>query len=160
MDGLRALASKAGTAEREIPYKEWALWLENLLEYLGFFECILQADEEDAGQTIERVLLALGRSEGAYRSVPGRLPDLSQGMAELDLNYSSSRRGEPRIATCHPDTATIRSARGAGSGVSLAGTGQKDPFLPSSAPILLLMRVCRSELGLEPRLGQEQSGLF
>ena len=47
MDGLRALASKLAPPSGEIPYKEWALWLENLLEYLGFFECILQADEEE-----------------------------------------------------------------------------------------------------------------
>ena len=49
LEGLHSLASLLTPPAGEISYREWALWLENLLEDLGFFKCILQAGEDEIG---------------------------------------------------------------------------------------------------------------
>ena len=159
MDGLRALASKLAPPSGEILYKEWALWLENLLEYLGFFECILQADEEDASHTIERVLLALGRSEAltgpCLVDYPTFLKEWMNLISTTPLQEEESQESLPAIRVLQLFEARgVRVQALAVLGLaegSFPAVERADPFINETV---------RSELGLEPRLGQEQSGLF
>jgi ATP-dependent helicase/nuclease subunit B len=159
LDGLRSLESRLRPPSREITYKEWALWAGNLLEDLKFFDRTLQAGEEQISHSFERVLLALGRSEALTGPYPVDYPTfLKEWMSLISTTSLQEEDGEGRL----PAIRVLQLFEARGVRVqALAVLGLTEGSFPAiERPDPFISETVRSELELEPRLGQEQSGLF
>ncbi len=159
MEGLRTLASRLAPPSGEIPYKEWALWLENLLEELGFFESLIQADEEEIGQTFERLLLDLAHSEALTGPCP---VDYSTFISEWKSIVSSTTFQAEQSQETQPAIRVLSLFEARGVRVQgLAVLGLAEGSFPTvERPDPFISEAIRDELNLEHRLGQEQAGLF
>jgi len=159
LDGLNALASRLRPPSGEITYKEWAVWAGNLLEDLKFFDCTLQADEEEISHSFERVLLALGRSEALTGPYPVDYPTFLKEWMSL---ISTTSLQEEDCEGTLPAIRVLQLFEARGVRVqALAVLGLAEGSFPAiERPDPFISEAVRSELELEPRLGQEQSGLF
>lgn len=159
LEGLRSLASLLTPPAGEISYREWALWLQNLLEELGFFKCMLQAGEDEIGAMLEKALLSLARSEALTGSYPVDystfFKDWISGMAATRLQVENNPEEPIAIRVMH-----LGEARGVRvQALAMLGLAEGSfPAVERSDPFI--NEEIRTELGLEPRLGQEQAGLF
>jgi len=157
--GLRSLASLLTPPAGELTYHEWAIWLENLLEELRFFKCILQAGEDEIGAMLEKGLLSLARSEALTGPYPVDYPtffkDWISGMVATRLQVEYNPDEQNAIRVMH-----LGEARGVRvQALAMLGLAEGSfPAVERSDPFI--SEEIRTELGLELRLGQEQAGLF
>jgi ATP-dependent helicase/DNAse subunit B len=159
LDGLNALAIRLRPLSGEIPYKEWVLWLENLLNDLGFFDCTIQTDEEEIGHSLERILLALGRSEALTGPCPVDYPTfLKEWMSLISTTPLQEEEGKETMPTIR--VLQLFEARGVRV-QALAVLGLAEGSFPAiERPDPFISEAVRRELSLELRLGKEQAGLF
>ncbi|MGD0006207.1 MAG: PD-(D/E)XK nuclease family protein, partial [Anaerolineaceae bacterium] len=159
LQSLHALVGRLAPPEGAFPFKEWALWLEGLLEDLGFFDCVARTGETGLVSTFERLLFALVRSEALTGPCPTDYPGF---LKELQGLLAASPVQEEQCDESKPAIRVLRMLEGRGvrvDGLAVLGLAEgafpsverADPFISESL---------RAELGMELRLGQEQAGLF
>ena len=162
LKGLHSLASRLAPPAGEIPFKDWAVWLENILTELGFFENLARAGETDLAATFARLLFSLVRSEALTGACPTGYPAFLkelQGLlaASTVLPANEDQADEERPAIRVLRLLEVRGVRlealavlGLAEG-SFPTVERADPFIGEDL---------RRELGMELRLGQEQASLF
>jgi len=159
LSGLRALSERLSPPLEAISYSEWALWLQELFEHLGLSACLAAAGETELNDTLDHLLLSVARSEALsgpcladyagflkewerlMRSIPVQADQphgIQQGIRVLGMMEARGIRVDA--------LAVLGLAEG-----SFPVVEHADPFLSEEV---------RSQLGMDPRLGQEQAGLF
>ncbi len=132
LSGLRRLAGRLAPPAGEMPFKDWALWLQELLEALGFFDSLARAGETDLGAAFTHLLLALVRSEALTGACPtgyaGFLKELQGLLAASAVSAAPAVDGDAAQPTqdraCHPRPAPAGSARRAHAGPGRAWPGR------------------------------------
>jgi ATP-dependent helicase/nuclease subunit B len=165
--GLHQLASRLAPPAGEIPFKDWALWLQNLLEELGFFESLARAGETDLEATFTRLLFSLARSEALTGPCPsgyaGFLKELQGLLAASTVAVDSSAHldGE-QPAEEKPAIRVLRLLEVRGvrmQALAVLGLAEGSfPIVERADPFI--GEDLRRDLGMDLRLGQEQAGLF
>ena len=156
--GLRTLAGRLAPPDGELPLKEWAHWLDELLQDLGFYKCL--AEEASLVGTYDRMLAALAGSEALTGPFPVKYAGFLKEWQGLEaaawvLDLDDDRDAPPAVRVMglmeargvrFEALAVLGLAEGAFPAVERA-----DPFLPEDV---------RQVLGMQSRFGQEQAGLF
>lgn len=163
LNGLQLLSGRLSPPTGEIPFKDWALWLEKLLEELGFFESLARTGETGLQSTFERLLFALVRSEALTGACPTDYPGFLKELQGLfAASTVSAVQEEARPGEQEPAVRVLRLLEVRGVRVdALAVLGQAEvvfPMVERADPFI--GEDLRRELGMELRLGQQQAGLF
>ena len=157
--GLRALAARLAPPEGELSIRDWTLWVDELLHDLKFFDCLEQAGETSLVDTFDRLLAELARSETLTGPCPvdyaGFLTEWDGLVAATAVKESGDRAAAPavqvlRLLEARGVRVEALAVLGLAEGVFPA-VERADPFISEEV---------RARLGMEPRLGQEQAGLF
>jgi ATP-dependent helicase/nuclease subunit B len=140
------------------PAHAWVEWLEDLLEETRFFECQQTERDKATALGLRETLRALVLAERVTGEAPVALKDFVRALrTTLEGTYS-----QDLLPWAQPAVLVLRVLEARGlryHAVALLGlseglfpeTEREDPFLGE---------VVRAQLGLEPRLGREQAGLF
>jgi len=158
LDGLRTLAASLAPPAGELPLKDWALWLQDLLESLGFFTSLDQAGENGLRRNFEGLLIALARSEALTSPCPADYPNF---LKEWEGLLAASLQEEDR-AQAVDAIRVLRVMEGRGLRFdALAVLGLAEGSFPAvERPDPFLSEEVRAQLDMEPRLNQQQAGLF
>lgn len=156
-EGLRAFADRLAPPDPQLIHR-WVKWLEDLLDDLGFFA--LQETQTD--QASVAGLRDTLRSLVLGEQVCGEQPSTFAGfIADLRSNMEGAYIQDP-LPWAQPAVLVLRVLEARGirlRAVAVLGLSEglfpeverEDPFLREAV---------RTELGLDPRLGREQAGLF
>jgi len=155
--GLHALADRLSPPGDQRSLLDWTAWLEELLEALGFYDCLLEADETILCRTFEDLLSTLGRSEALTGPCPADFAGfLKTWDGLLAATAVKSEYPAPPGVLVLPVIA-VRGVRvqalailGLAEG-SFPAVERVDPFLDEEL---------RRDLGMDLRLDQVQAGLF
>jgi RecB family exonuclease len=164
---LEALAARLAPGE-DRSATEWVVWLEDLLDDLGFPERTTSERERPASPRDDRDRAAFLRLRESLRALV--LGELVTGGDDLSYEaFLDELRGVLDAATFHEDLPLHEpavsvmgplEARGARYPV-VAVMGLSEGLLPEvEREDPFLDEPTRAALGLEPRLGREQGGLF
>lgn len=157
LEALKALSDRIQPPDSRTT-TQWIAWLENLLENLSFFQSCETPLDRAAAAGIREVLRALvlgeavaGEREAAYGSFILELRSaLESAYFETKLDWR-----QPSVMVLQVlEARGLRFKAAAVLGLSeglFPEVEREDPFFSDSV---------REELGLEPRLGREQTGLF
>jgi ATP-dependent helicase/DNAse subunit B len=158
LTGLQALAGRLSPARPRSP-SGWVEWLEDLLDELGFPERAA-AEPERAPEAFERLrealrALVLGEMvAGAQGLTYDEFLDELRGAVEA-ASYRDRLSAGPAVSAVG-----LLDARG-GRCAAVVVMGLSEGLLPQvEREDPLLDERTRSALGLDPRLGREQAGLF
>jgi len=159
LEGLQSLAARLAPTASLVSFKEWAVWLEGILEELGFFENLTQARETELVATFEGLLGDLVRSEALTGPCPTDYPGF---LKELQGLLASACVKEPTPDEAKPAIRVLRLLEARGVRVNaLAVLGLAEGAFPMvERADAFINESLRGELGMELRLGQEQAGLF
>jgi ATP-dependent helicase/DNAse subunit B len=155
--GVRSLVDRLAPPAAQSVH-EWVRWLEDLLDDLAFFDALQTADEQAAFLRLREVLRALVLAELA---VGEDRKDFSEFLSDLRSSIESARY-QPRLDWRQAAVQVMATDSAAGlrfEAVAVVGLSEgqlpkverADPFLDESV---------RHAVGLEPRLGRQQSGTF
>lgn len=169
----RLLASLEALAARLAPGEDrsatrWVVWLEDLLDDLGFPERTMSEGERPAAPRDDLDRAAFLRLRETLRALV--LGELVTGGDDLPYEaFLDELRGLLEAATFHEDLPLNESAVSVMSPLEARGArypavavlGLSEGLLPEvEREDPLLDEPTRAALGLEPRLGREQGGLF
>ena len=156
--GLRSLFDRLNPPAEPMTLRLWAAWLDELLADLGFFECGFTADEEPEVDALLSLMGGLARSEmltgesavdraGFLAEVDGLLNSTTLREPDFDAEDCVQVFSLERVCGLRFDAlAVLGLAEG-----SFPAIEREDPFLNDTV---------RTSLGMKPRLGQAQAGLF
>ena len=159
LQGLRQFSGRLSQPVGEMSYRQWAVWLQELLENLGFFNQLESASENGLSTTIDLLLQALARSEALTGDCPtgyeGFLREWEGLMRTTTVKVEVSNTAQPavrilRLMEARGIRVDALAVLGLAEGVFPA-VERADPFLSEEV---------RDKLGMEPHLGQQQAGLF
>jgi ATP-dependent helicase/DNAse subunit B len=164
LSGLRRLAVRLAPPAGDLPFRDWAMWLQELLEELGFFESLTRAGETELEAAFTYLLVALVRSEALTGPCPtgyaGFLKELQGLLAASAVSAVNGERTQPTQE--RPAIHVLRLMEGRGVRLdALAVLGLAEgafPVVERADPFI--GEELRGELGMELRLGQEQASLF
>ena len=155
--GLERLAQRLSPPGGQLPLMDWAAWLDDLLEELGFFDILLAAGETGLCHTFEDLFATLGRSEALTGPCPTDYPGFLKvfgGLLEATPVKNEDADTPAVLALPLIDLRGVRFQAVAVVGLaegSFPAVEREDPFLRDDL---------RREIGMEPRLDQAQAGLF
>ena len=158
LTGLRMVSERLSPPTGELSYKQWAFWLQELLENLGLFDRLAASGETELSSTFDLLLLSLSRSETLTGACPtGYSSFLKEWEGLVNATSVQDERSHESRAVRVMRLMEARGVRvdalavlGLAEGVFPA-VERADPFLSEEV---------RSQLGMEAHLGQEQAGLF
>jgi hypothetical protein len=156
--GLCTLAASLAPPAEELPLRDWALWLQDLLENLGFFTCLDQAGEGRLRHCFESLLISLGRCEALTGPCPTGYPNFIKEWEGLLAAGEQEEEQNPAVDAIR----VLRMIEGRGLRFdALAVVGLAEGSFPAvERPDPFLSEDVRNRLGMEPRLNQQQAGLF
>ncbi|MHB8192618.1 MAG: PD-(D/E)XK nuclease family protein [Bellilinea sp.] len=157
--GLRLLADRLTPPLGEVSYKQWASWLQELLENLGFYNNLAATGEIELISTVDLLLTTLAHSE----ALTGACPTGYEGfLKEWEGLMTTTSVQDERSSESGPFIRVMRLMEARGIRVdALAVLGLSEEVFPSieRADPFVSEKV-RNQLGMEAYLGQEQAGLF
>jgi len=158
LGGLQSLSDRL-SPPGEMSFKQWAIWLQDLLESIGFFKYLAEAGEIDVCDTFDSLLLALVHSEALTGESPtgyeGFLKEWAGLMRTTALQEELSSKSQPAVRIY-----SLMEARGIRVD-ALAVLGLAEGIFPSiERADPFLSEDIRKQLDMEPKIGQEQAGLF
>jgi len=157
---LRAFFQRLTPPEPPRQLAEWIEWLEDLLFELHFFETADNQRDQNALFCLQTILNELKLSGTLVKEspldYPGFINEISSTLesASLDSRYNSRRQFGGILVSTLLAMRGLRFRAVAWLGFAeglLPETERADPFISESL---------RASLGLEPRLGRRQAGLF
>jgi ATP-dependent helicase/DNAse subunit B len=159
LSGLRLLSHRLSPPIGEMSYKQWAFWLQELLEDIKIFNGLESAGETGLSSTFDIMLLAMARSEsltGACSADYAGFLKEWEGLANAtSIQDERSNHSEPSIHVMR-----LMEARGVRVD-ALAVLGLSEGIFPAiERADPFLSEDIRGQLGMEPFLGQDQAGLF
>ncbi len=155
---LQSLALRVSPLAGEQPLADWVRWLVDLLESLRFAQQMRGGVEQHWLKAFRTMLVSLGRSDSLSGS---RGRSYAAFLQEFQALLAGTMAADNLPAGDHPllvlHTAEARGLRF--RAVALVGLAEglfpsverADPFLSEAV---------RAELGMEPRLNQDQAGIF
>jgi len=155
LQGLRRFSERLSPPAGELSYREWAFWLQELLENLGFFDRLATG----LSNTFDILLLALARSE----ALTGDCPTGYEGfLKEWEGLARTTSVQEEDLLAARPAIRVMRLMEARGMRVAaLAVLGLAEGVFPAvERADPFLSEEVRIRLGMEMKLGQEQAGLF
>ena len=159
LKGLRLLSDRLSPPVGEMSYKQWATWLQELLENLGFYNNLAAAGEIELISAFDLLLSTLAHSEALTGACPtgyeGFLKEWEGLMSATSVQDEPSNESGPfirvmRLMEARGIRVEALAVLGLSEGVFPA-IERADPFLSEEV---------RNQLGMEAYLGQEQAGLF
>ena len=159
LQGLRLLSERLSPPAEEMSFKQWAFWLQDLLESLGFFDRLAAAGESGLSSTFDLLLLSLARSEALTGPTPTGYAGFLKEWDGLARTISVQEEGSDET---RPAIRVMRLMEARGMRVdALAVLGLAEGVFPSvERADPFLSEEVRGLLGMEAQLGQEQAGLF
>lgn len=157
--GMQTLAARLAPPGGELSIQAWTLWLEELLVELKFFECLQLAEENDLLRTFDTLFARLAHSEALTGPW---LVDYAGFLQEVHGLVSATALLEDEVDAGAPAILVMRLPEARGVRVrALAILGLAEGVFPAVERVdPFLSEEVRAALKLEPRLGQEQAGLF
>jgi ATP-dependent helicase/DNAse subunit B len=154
---LEAFAERLTPPDRR-PIQAWIEWLEDLLEELHFFERQQTGRDQAAAVGLRAALRALVLGGELEAQAP---VEFEAALAELRSTLEGTNFQE-RMKRSRPAILVLRVLEARGlrfRAVAVLGLSEGQfPEIERADPFL--SEELRAELGLEPRLGREQAGLF
>jgi len=155
LDGLSALADFLQAPAGEQPFSVWSEWLKSLMAAVKLGERLSGEGEVEAFAGIEGVLHDLLQAVPGAPSACSYVRFMEEFQRALETAHWRVEAARSAVSILQP----AQARRGAYSALAVLGLSEgllpdierEDPFLPDAM---------RAELGLEPRLGREQRGLF
>lgn len=151
--GLKALADRLETAG-EKPARDWVVWLEDLLDELGFGERCEAAIADPLREALRALVageLAAGRREFTYNDF---VADLQDVLESCNYDPEAGWRGPAVLAGRLVEARGVRFQ-------AVAILGLSEGVFPAiERPDPLFDEKLRARFGLDPRLGRRQAGLF
>jgi ATP-dependent helicase/nuclease subunit B len=162
LSGLHRLNLRLAPPAGEIPFKDWAMWLQELLEEFGFFESLARAGETDLESAFINLLIALVRSEALTGPCPTGYPAFLKELQGLLAASTVLAAGEDQAAEEKPAVRVLRLLEVRGIRLdALAVLGLAEGSFPSvERADPFIDEDLRREMGMQLRLGQEQASLF
>lgn len=157
--GIRLLSDRLSPPDGEMSYKQWASWLQELFENLGFYNKLAETGEIELIRTFDLLLSTLAQSEAltgaCLTGYEGFLKEWEGLLSATSVQDERSNESGPFIRVMR-----LMEARGIRVDV-LAVLGLSEGVFPAiERADPLVSEDVRNQLGMEAHLGQEQGGLF
>ncbi|MBI9051785.1 MAG: PD-(D/E)XK nuclease family protein [Anaerolineaceae bacterium] len=159
LDGLRQFSDRLIPPTGELSYKQWAIWLQGLLESLSFFDNLSSAGESESINTFDLLLSSLAQCEALTGAC---FTDYNGFLREWEGLLSATLVQDERSMGLVPSIRVMRLMDVRGIRMdALVVVGLSEGIFPTIERVdPFLSEDVRKQLGMEARLGQEQAGLF